>query len=221
MHYGAKEENIFTYPFTSIKKQDILNHIIDEEDKLNLRTELGMTEDKIIISVGQFIHRKGFDTLIKSMKYLPNNIGVYIIGGTPTNEYIELRKQYNLKNLHFVEFKNKNELSKYYKSGDIFVLPTREDIWGLVINEAMAFGLPVISTQNCIAGIELVKENGYIVSCENYHELAMKITEIINDNKKIIGFSNKSLEIIQKYTIENMAKIHYDKFKYIKENKII
>ena len=53
-------------------------------------------------------------------------------------------------------------------------MPTREDIWGLVINEAMAYGLPIITTDNCLAGLELIKneENGYIIPVNNTELLA-------------------------------------------------
>ena len=51
---------------------------------------------------------------------------------------------------------------------------TREDIWGLVINEALAAGLPVVSTNRCMAALEMVKnsKNGYIVDVENEVQLA-------------------------------------------------
>lgn len=54
-------------------------------------------------------------------------------------------------------------------AADIFVHPTREDIWGLVVNEAMAKGLPVITTDRCVAGLELIKNEsvGRIVPVEN------------------------------------------------------
>ena len=53
-------------------------------------------------------------------------------------------------------------------ASDLFVLPTREDIWGLVINEAMSFGLPIITTRKCIAGTELITdgENGYLLEAD-------------------------------------------------------
>ena len=50
----------------------------------------------------------------------------------------------------------------YYQAADMLVFPTREDIWGLVINEAMANGLPTVSTDKCVAALEMIKqgENG-------------------------------------------------------------
>ena len=95
------------------------------------------------------------------------------MGGNPTEEYLQMRKMWNLNNVHFLPFMEKNELEAYYQATDIFVLFTREDIWGLVINEAMANGLPVISTDKCIAAMELVKRdiNGIIVPSENLEEM--------------------------------------------------
>ena len=62
-------------------------------------------------------------------------------------------------------------------AADAFVLPTREDIWGLVINEAMAYGLPVVTTDRCNAGLELIKNNvnGYVVHVDDKGELAKKL----------------------------------------------
>lgn len=212
VHYGADKNRVVEYPFTSLKEQDILKQVPTEQEKLNLRRELNLKEEKIILSVGQFIYRKGYDILIKAMQSIDKNIGVYIVGDTPTQEYLNLQKQFNLTNLHFVGFKTKEELKKYYMSADLFVLPTREDIWGLVINEAMATGLPIVTTDKCVAGLELVKTgvNGYIVPTENSEILAEKINQIFSENYKQMG--QVSLNKIKKYTIENMAKIHLEEF---------
>ncbi|MGC9796910.1 hypothetical protein MNL76_07620 [Fervidobacterium riparium] len=77
-YYGAKEDRIFTYPFTSIRQSDILSHIPTIEEKIELRNKLGILEDKIVLSVGQFIYRKGFDILIKATSKLDKNIEAYI-----------------------------------------------------------------------------------------------------------------------------------------------
>lgn len=63
-----------------------------------------------------------------------------MVGGEPTEDYLQMRASLGLDNVHFVGFQKKEALSRYYRAADLFVLPTREDIWGLVINEAMAYG---------------------------------------------------------------------------------
>lgn len=223
INYGAEKKGIYVYPFTSIKKEDVMEDILSNKEKNNIRKNLGIKYDKVIISVGQFIHRKGYDILLNSCKDLSSEIGVYIIGGDPTNEYLELKSKIGLKNVHFIEFKSSEELKEYYKCADLFVLPTREDIWGLVINEAMSFGLPVITTKKCIAGLELVKENknGYIIDSEDSEQLSEKIKYILNNENIKENMSKNSLKIISKYTIESMAKSHNDIFRdYIKQYKV-
>lgn len=215
MHYGVQRDNIYHFPFTSIKKEDILTRILSDSDKAKIRRELGISEKRIILSVGQFIPRKGYDILLKACRKVDSSVGVYIIGGKPLPEYISFLNDFDLKNIHFIEFKIKEELKKYYMMADVFVLPTREDIWGLVINEAMAVGLPVITTQNCVAGIELIKdgENGYLVPVNDELLLSDKINDILHDKGLAKQMAMNNLEKIQNYTLEQMAKRHFDLFK--------
>ena len=215
-YYGAKKNNIFVYPFTSIKKSGILQRPLTCIEKDSIRNMLGMTEQKIILSVGQFIYRKGFDILLKYCEGLDKSIGVYIVGGKPTEEYIQMKKEMNLTNVHFVDFMKKHELAQYYKAADLFVLPTREDIWGLVINEAMACGLPIITTNKCVAGVELVEDgvNGWIATLDNIKEVML--SSIWQDSS--LGLNN--LNKMREYTIEAMALKHYEIFNLFMENDI-
>lgn len=94
------------------------------------------------------------------------------------------------------------------------------DVWGLVINEAMACGLPVITTEKCVAGLELVinGENGYIVPVGDEQALASHVEEILKTEGKVEKMGNCSLEKIQNFTIENMVRIHQSKFREILNN---
>ena len=220
LQYGAKKENIYRYPFTSIKEKDILTDIINDEQKKEIRKKLNICEKKMVLAVGRFVHLKGFDVLLKAANTLPENIGYYFVGGEPTEEYIDLKNKYNLNNVHFVGFKSKAELTEYYKAADLFVLPTRGDIWGLVINEAMANALPVITTNRCIAGLELVKdgENGYIVDVDDIEAFSNKIDKILFQDD-IKAFSKKSIEIAKEYTIEHMVERHIEILEMSERNK--
>ena len=206
-YYGADLKKIKRYRFSSLLESDILSTLVSNDEKKSLRNELGITEEKIVLAVGQFIYRKGFDVLLDAADKFMGNVGVYIVGDNPTEAYIEKTKNNNLIHVHFEGFKSKEELKKYYKAADLFVLPTREDIWGLVINEAMAYGLPVVTTDRCNAGLELIKNgiNGYVVSVDNKNELADKVNFVLKDS---VQMGKNALETIKDYSIENMVFDH-------------
>lgn len=210
--YGAFPNRIYKYPFTSLYEKDILSMPLNNEEKKIIRDRIGVLDSKMILSVGQYIHRKGFDLLIRAAKQVEENVGIYIVGGIPTQEYIELRRQVDANNIHFVGYLSKKELAEYYKASDLFILPTREDTWGLVINEAMAYGLPVISTDRCISASELVDEtNGRVVHTNSVDELSKAINDIFAEGN-IVELGSNSIKKIKWYTFENMAKVHMDFF---------
>ena len=211
-HYGAKPQNISLYPFSSLRKDDIKNYPADKNEKSDLRKELNIIGEKVVLGVGQYIHRKGFDLVIHYWNLMPSNITLLLIGSGPEKEtYEELILRMNLKNVRIIGFKDKKTLQKYYRASDIFIMPTREDIWGLVINEAMAQGLPIISTENSIAALELVEngENGFYIENPHYN-FKKKLLLLLNDNKKLLEMGKNSIDTIKQYTIENMAKVHMD-----------
>lgn len=212
VHYGAKADNVRHYPFSSLYAGDILPEVISQEEKARIRQELEVPEKKMVLAIGQFIHRKGFDVLLQAARDIDADTGIYIVGGEATEEYLKLREQLGLKNVHFLGFRKKDALAQYYKAADLFVLPTREDIWGLVINEAMAYGLPVVTTDRCVAGLDLIENgvNGYVVPVENAPVLAEKMNAVLSGDPGSMG--KASLRKIQPYTLENMAKTHSEIF---------
>lgn len=207
-YYGAVKNNIYVYPFTTLYRKDILNISLNQSEKDELRKELGINDGKVVLAVGQFIHRKGFDVLINAWSNVLQDTSLYFVGGEPTEEYVELTNSLSLNNIYFVGFKSKYELQKYYRAADLFVFPTREDIWGLVINEALANGLPVITTEKCVAGLELINdgENGFIVPVENTEVLYKRINETLKNEKILKTMSLNSINTAKKYTVENMAE---------------
>lgn len=213
-YYGADKNRIYKYHFTSLFGADVLESAVHPEEKKKIREHMNLQSEKMILGVGQFIHRKGFDILLKAAKKIKADVDIVIIGGEMTEEYRALVNDLNLKNVYFVPEVSKEILADYYKAADIFVLPTREDIWGLVINEAMAKGLPVITTGQCVAGIELIEDskNGYIVKSEDEEQLAEKINTLLENQQACIEMGKRNLQKIRNYTLEEMAKEHYKVF---------
>jgi len=208
--FGADAERIFYHPFTSLHANEILKEPISEDKKTEYRKKLGLGQRKIILSIGQFIHRKGFDILLKAWdKTLDEKYSLVIVGGGEEEAKYRLYiSKHDLQNVYLLDFKSKDEVFEYYKAANVFVLPTREDIWGLVINEAMAFGLPVISTNMCLGAMELIENgvNGYIVPSNNSQALNAAISEIMEKDLAKIGIAN--INKISGYTYENVIRAH-------------
>ncbi len=211
--YGAKRERIYMHKFTSLYEKDLIKDIIPKNEKEKFKKELGIKEKKVFLSIGSFIERKGFDILLEAIKSLNNkNIAFVIIGGgEKKEEYISYINENKLNNVYLKDFLNKNEITKYYDASDVFIFPTREDIWGLVINEAMSRGLPIISTNMCMAATELVDEkNGKIVGVDSVEELMRAIREFdLLSDSELEKMGRISIERNNNYTIENIAKSHY------------
>ncbi|MCL2591747.1 MAG: glycosyltransferase family 4 protein [Defluviitaleaceae bacterium] len=217
-YYGANLQNIFVYPFTSVYENDIID--LDLVDKIELKRKLGIVEDLTVVSVGSFIHRKGMDVVIKAAEQLKDkNIGFYIIGGEPNEELLSLKG--NNEKIHFVSHIFKAELMDYYKASDIFTLMTRYEIWGLVINEALASGLPIITTDMCNAGLEMIRnnENGYVIPVDNISILVQQIEETIFDTEKLSKLQQNAIGVAKHYTYEKMVSRHLEIFEEFVFNK--
>jgi len=210
LHYGADATKIGLYPFTSLYESDILLQPLNKDEQSQLREKLGIHGKFVVLAIGQFIPRKGFDILLRSLKYCVKSIDVCIIGGTPTAEYLSLCKELALDNVKFLPFTPKTAIYQWMCAADVFVMPTRYDIWGLVVNEAMAHGLPVISSDMCVAACEMIKPgvNGFIFRNENHRDLAEYISILYEKRSLLESMRLNSLEVARKYTYEKMAEAH-------------
>ena len=213
-YYGAKKECIYTYTFSSFLKKDMPNRLLTPKEKEDIKNRLGILEKNVVLFIGQIIKRKGIDLLIKALQNMDENVGTYIIGGECTKEYKEMLKQYKIKNIHFINFLSKEELKDYLKISDVFAFPTREDIWGFAVTEALSYGIPVITTDKCGAGLDLIKNeyNGFIIDSDDSEKLKEKILYLIKNKKVKDILSKNAFNSMKNFVIENEVKEHMDIF---------
>lgn len=211
-YYGAKEARIKLHPFSSLHKDDILEKALTDTEKSKWKERLGLSTSKMVLAIGQFIRRKGFDILLEAWTELDEQYQLVLIGGgDKKQEYDAIIENKKYRNVKLIDFLPKDKVFEYYMAADVFVMPTREDVWGLVINEAMATGLPVISSNRCNAAVELVKngENGYIVPNEDSESLAERIQFILRlDETQRMEMQNESIMCISEYTLERIIEKH-------------
>lgn len=213
IRYGANPNKIHRYPFTSLFEKDLSLIPLPEQEKNALKEEVGLKEKRCIVTVGRFTYQngygKGFDIFCELAKReKEKDIGFYIIGDEPTKEFLEIKNKNELTHLHFLPFFKKEELFKFYKACDLTMILSRGDVWGLVVNESLANGIPVISSDLCLAGTELIEneKNGFVVSLDD-------VNEILNTTEKMLSmpnsyYWNNCIESIKNYTIEKMAETH-------------
>lgn len=184
---------------------------LNEEEKIKIKTRLGLASSQIILYVGQLIERKGLKDLLSAFACLQTkgiDAKLLIVGYGPQEEELKsFCTQKRLKGVSFLGGKNKEELLVYYAIADVFVLPSLSEVWGLVINEAMACGLPVITTRNVGASADLVKDgiNGFVVPSQDEQALFEVLREILKNNSLREKMGVASLEIIKKFTFFNAA----------------
>ena len=151
--------------------------------------------------------RKNIDILIKALsrlkdKYKNENFELTIAGdGNLKNEYTELTEKLKLKNITFAGEVSQTKVSELLSGADIFILPSYPEAFGVVIIEALANGLPVITCEGNGGGEEL-KKLGYpvaLVKPGSPEELAEAISGLAKDEIKMKEMSVKGIEIVSKY----------------------
>ena len=188
-----------------IKKENLK---INEEKIKEIKKKF--ENKKIIFSLGRFIYYKGFEYLIESSKYLPDDYVIVIGGeGKLKEKYEKLIMNNNLLNKVFLIGKiPQTHLGSYYKACDLFCLPSIEksEAFGLVIVEAMSFGKPVVATNIKGSGVSWVNQNGVTglnVEPKNPKALADAIRFICENPEIYIKMSKNALKRFEEeFTVE-------------------
>jgi glycosyltransferase involved in cell wall biosynthesis len=139
----------------------------------------------VFLTAGSLIVRKGMDTVISAFNDLKLDhprVRLLILGDGRERENLEILAT-NDSRICFIGFQEKEDVPYYYALADIFVFASRYDGWGLVINEAIAAGLPIISTFQCTAANQMIKDgqNGFLCHAESTNCFLGKMKLLVNN----------------------------------------
>lgn len=168
------------------------------------REELGLSDELFYtVSVGRLVARKGFDFLIRSVARIADpRIHALIIGGGPEEFPLKaLAESLGIANrIHFLGPVSEEKKFQYLSVADLYVLSSIHEGFGIVLQEAMQAGLPIISTD--VGGqVDLIKhgKNGFLISFGEDGILAQKIYEIFLDKTKRSLMSLSGEEAIKEF----------------------
>ncbi len=209
---GASESKIFVaYSTVNTSFFNQIGHVTKGE-KEKLRKRIGLKTNNVILYVGQFIKRKGVDYLVdayQEVKKKFNDVSLLLVGYGSLKEDLEKRiDNQNINDVFFINHVEPKDMAKIYSLATLFILPSLEETWGLVINEAMAVGLPIVTTDKVGSSVDLVKPgyNGFIVPSADSKALKDSIYKIIKDDTLIKKMSGESKKIIKNFSPELAAR---------------
>lgn len=210
VHYGAAKDKITLYPYSTVFESEVLKEPLSKEEKKRIaEEEFHLPGEELFVSSGQFIKRKGFDRLIKLWAHMPASCRLAIAGEGPEKEnYLKLIAKLHLNNVTLLPYLRKERELRFFSAGSAFLFPTKEDIYGHVVNESLASGTPVISSKESNAAKKLVKdgETGYLIDFKNQTEFLDAIEGV-----KTINMGKDCLQTARENTLEKeeAAFLHY------------
>ena len=177
---------------------------------------------KIIFSLGRLAQNKGFTYLVQSVQYLPDEYEIHIGGDGALHSKLEAfinehKLSHKVKLLGCI---TRDKLAKHYQQCHIFVLPSIQESYGVVLLEAMSFGKPIISTKLSPSGSDYVNAHnvsGLVVPPQNPVAIAQAISEIERDYER---FSRDArARFLQLFTSEKMLDSLYELYHSLYANR--
>ncbi len=202
------------------------NYFREEHFQLPSNSEKSQARDALkfdkqkthILTVANMRHKKGIDVLIDaiSRNFNSSDLEFHIVGRLPDNAYEKSVRssimQKNLHNVHLHGPKGQRELLNYYYAADLFVLPSRNEPFGISILEAAATGLPVVSTHSGGPSEIIHDKIGFLVQPDDPLELSVAIHQAL---EKLQQFSADHMrqDILKRFGIDRFIKTYDELYK--------
>jgi glycosyltransferase involved in cell wall biosynthesis len=217
---NVPEDKIFTRTYLVPDAGALLKRL-DQTQPPNLQLK-----HPIFLYVGRITARKGIKTLLEACAILKSqgyvNYSLLIVGKGDQREELEafIKERDFEEQVIWAGWVEYGNLGSYFQQADVFVFPTFEDVWGMVVPEAMVFGKPVLCS-NGAASCELIVsgENGYIFDPSSAKELADKMQIFIDDPDLIESMGERSRQIISQKTPETAAKAYVEVTSFLRKNR--
>jgi glycosyltransferase involved in cell wall biosynthesis len=183
-HYGMQENRIFLMPMLVDNSR-----FFKEKNNKNIPFRF--------LFVGRFIPTKNIDKLVQLfVKHFSGlNAELYIVGGGGVFE--QYTSEFKYSNVKFLGKIFGNDLVQLYHSSSVFVFPSTFETWGLVVNEAMSAGLPVVLRKEVGAANDLVLNNETGIIASTFTEFAEHMLTLYHDKERLSKYSKNAKEFMR------------------------
>jgi glycosyltransferase involved in cell wall biosynthesis len=207
--HGVEASRIFFAPFSVSEDAFRLGIQQKEVNRQEVRQRLGIPSNAtVVLFASKFLPRKRAGDLLKAFNIVNVELAdLWLIFAGSGPQESEIRSdacEAKVRNVRFLGFQNQSQLPSLFAASDIFVLPAAEEPWGLVINEAMSAGLPVIVSDEVGASPDLVegKGAGIVYRCGDIEALAAAISKLARSPELRSEMSLSALRLIDGWGVE-------------------
>jgi glycosyltransferase involved in cell wall biosynthesis len=209
-YHGVPDSRIHLVPYTVNNDYFISasRRYAQQSDSLRGKYHLDYAKP-VILYASKLTRRKHPDHLLQAYRHVREQ-GVqaqlvYVGSGEEEANLKTYVAQHDVPDVHFMGFRNQSELPAFYALADVFVLPAENEPWGLIINEVMCAGLPVIASAEVGAVPDLVHhgENGYTFEATDVATLGKHLQTLCEDDALRQKMGQRSLDIIQQWSYED------------------
>jgi len=212
MKYGVRADRIFFATHTVNLPHLRAGAAAARARRDTLREEIGL-KGVTFIYVGRLWWGKGVNYLLDAFEIVQkqnaDSLSLLLVGDGPEEGALKQAcAERSIHNVVFAGFKQKADLPRYYAAADVFVFPTLGDPYGLVVDEAMACSLPVISTSAAGEIHDRIDEecvNGYIVPPKDSAALAARMLQLAQDSELRKCMGRVSAKKVEGHTPEKWA----------------
>jgi 1,2-diacylglycerol 3-alpha-glucosyltransferase len=205
---GAADEHIFE-GYDVVDNHQFAEAATIARQSPTLRQELGLP-DRYFMAASRFVPKKNLPMLLESYRRYreqsETNWSLVLCGAGPLETELRVAAR-DIPDVHFVGFHKGKELGFYYGLASCFVHASIQEQWGLVVNEAMSAGLPILVSQVCGCVANLVQDgvNGFIFDPENPLQLA-DLMETIARSDELEKMGDASEKIIEQYVPDRFGQ---------------
>jgi glycosyltransferase involved in cell wall biosynthesis len=210
-NFGIAKEDIFVAPNAVDTQLFTRRAAAFHQDAATQRRALQLPP-RYFLFVGRLVPEKGVFDLLDAYGKLNTGVraevGLVFVGEGPAGVELGRRARHLATGcVRYAGFAQREQLAGYYAMADTFVFPSHSDPWGLVVNEAMACGLPVISSAAAGCTADLVEDNwnGRVVRAGDIDQLTSAMESLATDSVLRCQMGSRSRERILQYSPEACA----------------
>lgn len=190
------EKKCNTYYFSSLTNSEM---------EANREKGLNTVRRDFILVIGRFLDYKGLDVAVRVAKQMPQEHFKIIGMSDQAEDFRKLCLEWKITNIEAIPFLSKEELEQLYLTCKVFLLPSRRECWGLVINEAASYGTPIVSTNGSGAAVEFLadKYKKLLAKAGDDESLATALQNLEAMSPQCIKeYSHYLMDKASEYTIE-------------------